>query len=182
MVDIEYHLQLRFSDNCDEFVKTLYQNSIDEYNTKHTNVDIETDYRDSGFDLYITGDVLDKLSTCKQFEQVKIDHGVSCSLYKKDKMSGQLRPSGYYMFPRSSISKTPFRMANSVGIIDSGYRGNLLGKVDKFTDKQYQVDTSEVIRMFQLVTPDMTPFTSIQIVDTLTSTTRNTGGFGSTGK
>ena len=32
---------------------------------------------------------------------------------------------GYYLYPRSSISKTPLILANSVGIIDSGYRGNI---------------------------------------------------------
>ena len=38
--------------------------------------------------------------------------------------------TGYYMYPRSSLSKTKLRLANSVGIIDSGYRGNLIGMFD----------------------------------------------------
>lgn len=29
----------------------------------------------------------------------------------------------YLLMPRSSISKTPLRMANSIGLIDGGYRG-----------------------------------------------------------
>ena len=32
----------------------------------------------------------------------------------------------YYLYPRSSISKTPLRMSNSTGIIDAGYRGEII--------------------------------------------------------
>ena len=35
----------------------------------------------------------------------------------------------YYLYPRSSISKTPLIQTNSVGIIDRDYRGNVMGKV-----------------------------------------------------
>ena len=38
-------------------------------------------------------------------------------------------PCSYFMYPRSSISKTPLRLINSVGIIDKDYRGNVMGKV-----------------------------------------------------
>ena len=34
--------------------------------------------------------------------------------------------SGYYLYPCSSIVKTPFKVANTVGIIDSGYRGEVI--------------------------------------------------------
>ena len=39
-------------------------------------------------------------------------------------------PCGFYLYPRSSIGKTQFRLANSVGIIDSSYRGNIMAMVD----------------------------------------------------
>ena len=37
------------------------------------------------------------------------------------------------MYPRSSIYKTPLRLANNTGIIDSGYRGNLMGAFDNIS-------------------------------------------------
>ena len=37
---------------------------------------------------------------------------------------------GYMLVPRSSISKTPLRLANSIGIIDKSYRGKVMVKVD----------------------------------------------------
>ena len=36
--------------------------------------------------------------------------------------------------PRSSISKTPLRMSNSVGLIDGGYRGEIMASVDNISD------------------------------------------------
>ena len=45
----------------------------------------------------------------------------------------------YYLYPRSSIIKTPLRMSNSVGIIDAGYRGNIIGCVDNIGDIPYTV-------------------------------------------
>jgi hypothetical protein len=40
------------------------------------------------------------------------------------------KPCGFYLYPRSSISKTRMRLANSLGIIDAGYRGDLIAAVD----------------------------------------------------
>jgi dUTPase len=48
--------------------------------------------------------------------------------------SGKSFSTGYYMYPRSSLSKTKLRLANSVGIIDSGYCGFLIGMFDIFYD------------------------------------------------
>ena len=45
----------------------------------------------------------------------------------------------YYLFPRSSISKTPLRLANSIGLIDGGYRGELVGMVDNIYPEDYAV-------------------------------------------
>jgi dUTPase len=42
--------------------------------------------------------------------------------------------TSYYLYPRSSLSKTSFQLANSVGVIDAGYRGNLMAKVRCFPD------------------------------------------------
>ena len=90
-------------------------------------------------------------------------------------------PDGYVglLFPRSSVSKTNLRLCNSVGVIDSGYRGEIMLKFDRkgFTDVQYNVGD----RIGQLM---ILPVPSIQFfeVDDLSSTARNSKGFGSSGR
>ena len=83
------------------------------------------------------------------------------------------------LFPRSSISKTNLRLCNSVGVIDSGYRGEVMLKFDRrgFIDDIYNVGD----RVGQLM---ILPLPSIQFfeVDDLSSTARNSNGFGSSGR
>jgi dUTP pyrophosphatase len=87
------------------------------------------------------------------------------------------------MYPRSSLSKTSLRLANSVGIIDSGYRGNLIGMFDLLGIESYEVNQYD--RLVQVCAPGLVPI-YVEIVDMLedlgTHTLRGTGGFGSTGK
>lgn len=83
----------------------------------------------------------------------------------------------YYLYPRSSISKTPLRMANSVGIIDAGYRGSLMVAVDNHSDESYRVEQGQ--RLFQICSPTLTPL-SFELVNTLSESGRGDGGFGST--
>ena len=85
---------------------------------------------------------------------------------------------GYYIFPRSSISKTPLRLANSVGIIDFGYRGNLIAVVDNLSDEDYTIECGT--RLFQVCSPDLSPITFELIEDELSKSERGEGGFGST--
>jgi dUTPase len=101
---------------------------------------------------------------------------------------------GFYLYPRSSISKTRMRLANSVGIIDSGYRGDLIAAVDTIglfgsTDiwhiwKETLSPIKKYDRYFQVCAPDLSPFL-VHLVESESElgapTTRGTGGFGSTG-
>jgi dUTPase len=103
-------------------------------------------------------------------------------------------PSGFYLYPRSSISKTRMRLANSVGIIDAGYRGDIIAAVDTIglfgsndiwhVWKETLSPIQKYDRYFQLCAPDLSPFL-VHIVDTEAElgapTTRGQGGFGSTG-
>ena len=103
-------------------------------------------------------------------------------------------PCGFYLYPRSSISKTRMRIANSVGIIDAGYRGDLIAAVDTIglfgstdiwhTWKETLSPIKKYDRYFQVCAPDLSPFL-VHIVETEAElgapTTRGTGGFGSTG-
>lgn len=70
-------------------------------------------------------------------------------------------------------------MANSVGIIDYGYRGNIMAKVYNTSSETYEVKKGE--KLFQLCMPSLEPF-SVVFVTELDITERGTGGFGSTSK
>ena len=83
----------------------------------------------------------------------------------------------YYLYPRSSISKTPLRMSNSVGIIDSGYRGDIMVSLDNISDEIYEIKKYQ--RLFQLCSPILAPI-SFELTNNLSETTRGEGGFGST--
>ena len=85
----------------------------------------------------------------------------------------------YYLFPRSSISKTPLRLSNSIGLIDAGYRGEIMAPCDNIKDVKYKIEEGQ--RLFQLVASNCSPI-SYDIVDDLEDSSRADGGFGSTGK
>ncbi len=80
------------------------------------------------------------------------------------------------LFPRSSVSKTNLRLCNSVGVIDSGYRGEVVVKFDKQGTKDYEVGD----RIAQLI---LMPIPSVQFVEVinLPRSDRGEGGFGSSG-
>jgi dUTP pyrophosphatase len=91
-------------------------------------------------------------------------------------------PEGYVglVFPRSSISKTKQILANHVGVVDSGYRGEI-----KFRFKKLDWDSGEVYnvgdKVGQLI---IIPYPTIELeeVSELNETHRGDGAFGSTGK
>ena len=88
-------------------------------------------------------------------------------------------PEGFMglVFPRSSIRKTDLILSNSVGIIDSGYRGEIQATFKKTGLNKYEIGDRGV----QII---IIPHPSIEFVevDELTNTERGEGGFGSTGK
>jgi dUTPase len=106
----------------------------------------------------------------------------------------QQKPTGFYLYPRSSICKTRMRLANSVGIIDAGYRGDLIAAIDTIglfgsNDiwniwKETLSPIKKYDRYFQICSPDLSAFI-VHIVETEAElgvpTTRGSGGFGSTG-
>ena len=120
---------------------------------------------DAGLDLYILENQL-----FKPFDTKIIKLGISC-----EPENG----IAYYLMPRSSISKTPLRMSNSIGLIDGGYRGEIMASCDNIKDYKYEIKAGE--RLFQLVASNSTPI-SYTIVSDLSSSSRGKGGFGSTGK
>jgi dUTP pyrophosphatase len=89
---------------------------------------------------------------------------------------------GYYMYPRSSLSKTTLRLANCTGIIDAGYRGPLIGMFDCIVDTCV---IESYTRLLQVCAPDLMPI-YVRVIDSVAElgpeTSRGEGGFGSTGK
>lgn len=126
-------------------------------------------HADSGVDIFTPEKIV-----CKAGETTTIRLGISAAVYGPNEF-----PLPYYVFPRSSISKTPLRLANSVGIIDSGYRGELMAKVDNISKEDYVVEQYQ--RLFQMCNGNLLPFSSMKLVKELDDTERGSGGFGSTG-
>jgi dUTP pyrophosphatase len=89
-------------------------------------------------------------------------------------------PEGYvgYIFPRSSISKTDHYLRNSVGVIDSGYRGEIKVRmsIPALGAKNYKNGD----KIAQLIIMKL-PWVDIEEVEELSETDRGKGGFGSTG-
>ena len=97
-------------------------------------------------------------------------------------------PEGYVglLFPRSSISKKQQFLTNSVGVIDSGYRGEIMAKfkpvmgsyesiLDLFESNEYQVG-DKIVQLIILPYPQI----EFEEVEELSSSERGHGGFGST--
>ena len=120
---------------------------------------------DAGLDLYVLNDI-----TIKANETILIKLGIACE---------PINGKAYYLMPRSSISKTPLRMSNSIGLIDAGYRGEIMASCDNIKDFDYDIKAGQ--RLFQIVACDASPI-SYTIVDNLSCTSRGSDGFGSTGK
>lgn len=87
--------------------------------------------------------------------------------------------SHFFLMPRSSIYKSGLMMANSTGVIDKSYRGELKAPVWSMTGNS---DVAVGDRLFQIVAPDMGWIRNVRIVESMPETQRGTGGFGSTGK
>jgi len=118
----------------------------------------------SGFDLYLPADY-----TFPAGHTVCVNFGVSAKTHSN---------SGYWLMPRSSMSKTPLRMANSMGLIDPSYRGKLM--VMFWNSGATDITIPKGTRLVQVALPSLMPFNVIW-VDRLDETERGLGGFGSTG-
>ena len=120
---------------------------------------------DAGLDLYVLEDIVFEPGETKL-----IKLGISCQ--PEDGIA-------YFLMPRSSISKTSLRMSNSIGLIDGGYRGEIMACCDNVKTEKYSVKEGE--RLFQLVAANCSEIT-YEIKDKLDDTSRGDRGFGSTGK
>ena len=129
---------------------------------------------DSGIDLYIPAN-----QSFAWNEIGSINHQIRC--FMKDNKTGHT--VGYYLYPRSSIYKYNLMMANSVGIIDAGYRGNIIAKVRCFQDET-KIDKGS--KLFQICAPDLSPL-NVRVLRNneeymaAEASLRGANGFGSSG-
>lgn len=138
-------------------------------------------YIDAGFDLFCPEEII-----MAGRQTWKVNHQVKTAMeFIKGGEEGEGVPVGYYLYPRSSTgAKTPLRLANSVGIIDAGYRGHLIAVFDNWQDRNYVIELQQ--RLVQICPPNLTYPIYVKLVATEAElgllTERGAGGFGSTGK
>jgi dUTP pyrophosphatase len=161
-------------------MRALYEMAVEKYLVR------PMEERDSGFDLFCDREYF------PDYNSLFLKFGVKAACAVKP--GAALVNRAYWLMPRSSMSKRPFICSNSMGLIDSGYRGEIMGAVRLVTppsvvgEPSYNPDSriEPQTRLFQLVSGSLKPWASIVLhsdVATLpqANTMRGTGGFGSTG-
>jgi len=177
-----------FVDSNDNDLKNKYLNNAYAHNNKIINNPTSID---AGFDLLTPTNIPFFANNVN-----KLDLNVICSAKMYTDKNTNFN-TGYYMYPRSSISKTPLRLANSTGIIDAGYRGHLMGMFDVVngqsitqTNQSNNTQDADFVgqrfdRFLQICAPGLVPIL-VEVVNDINElgeeTQRGTGGFGSTGR
>ena len=121
-----------------------------------------------------TGDAgMDLVATSYEYDNSKDCHVYGTGI-------GVEIPVGYVglLFPRSSITKYDLRLANSVGVIDSNYRGEIICKFKEHHYFEFKFDVGDKIAQLLIV-----PYPTIEPEwkDALSKTNRGEQGFGSSG-
>ena len=185
------HLSI-FVDTDDDTLKQLYRAAAEKHNEKMM---ADPCFYDAGFDLFLPKEHTNFSGTLVGDSSIhvnKVDFKVKCcaKMYYNKLQNDNFYYTPFYTYARSSISKTPLRLANNQGIIDAGYRGNLIGMFDCIfndtsnEDRDYDFQIQKYSRVLQICAPGLVPI-FVKIVDSLAelgpSTSRGEGGIGSTG-
>jgi dUTP pyrophosphatase len=145
-------------------LKMQYVNSIKKHNEQ-----ISCNEYNSGFDLFVPK----QINT--QDKIVKLDCEIIAAMFDKDN-----NPMPFDLRPRSSIYKSNLLMSNSAGVIDNGYRGNIMAL---FYNMAIDISIEKYSRLVQICNPDLR-FFKVELVNKIEDlgiTKRGSGGFGSTG-
>ena len=162
-------------DNPDREIVELYNSKI----TKLANTRFSNKHPDSGFDLFVPDTVTIEARKIKLID-MKVSCSVSKVLMKNTHEVKMTEPSPYYMYARSSVSKRGIMLANSVGIIDSGYRGTLMAAFFNTTDNPVTIGKGD--RIVQVCMPGLDYNFTVEVANSLEQTERGAGGIGSTGR
>jgi dUTP pyrophosphatase len=89
-------------------------------------------------------------------------------------------PVGYVMlmFPRSSNTKSDLIMGNCVGVLDSGYRGELIIRFNAIGERNHYEVGDRIAQVMILPYPEI----EFKEVESLSKSVRGEGRFGSTGR
>jgi dUTP pyrophosphatase len=162
-----------FIDSDDEELKQKYAEYIKDRRSKMLS-DIE--HIDAGFDLLCPSEQRLYAANVQ-----KVDYQIICSAQIKGANNSSYN-TGFYMYPRSSISKSHIRLANNTGIIDAGYRGHLMAMFDVVYNDCTTLHKFD--RHLQICAPNLIPII-VELVNSREElgekTARGDGGFGSTG-
>ena len=176
----KYALLKLYVDETNTELVELYKKHINKHN-----VSIKSNtYPNSGFDLFIPNDRIFDIPWHSYMVNLK----VKAEMFYDD--GSNLEPCAYYIYPRSSMAKTPLMLANHSGIIDSGYRGWLIAALRWLNEISTYItnDSAEYIlekytRLLQICHPTLCPIlVEIISLDELSVTERGEGSFGSTGQ
>jgi dUTP pyrophosphatase len=151
--DIQRNTEVKFN-SLDVKIKKLNSNAVIPSYSKDG---------DAGMDLVAT-EIISETT-----DQVTYGTGISMEI-----------PKGYVglVFPRSSIRKYELELTNSVGVIDSGYRGEIQATFNKVHHKLNKYNVGDRIVQIMII-----PYPQVSFIEVeeLSSSERGFGGFGSTG-
>ena len=168
-----------FVDTIMEKTNSIFEKALEKYHSYSIELPMTVDVNagakiptyahdtDAAADLYAMDEVILPPHSCGN----KLRTGIKIQL-----------PEGWLamILPRSSMgSKTPLRLSNSVGLIDSGYRGELGVLYDNISDESYTINAGD--RIAQLLVMPSYRFQA-KVVDILADSDRGESGFGDSGK
>lgn len=186
-------LEENFGENEGEEVSDSLSNSLDKL-LKNLSVDIQQSFNSNDFSLKIKIKRLNPEATVPKYSKlgdagmdltaVLVHHDEFGNLVCHTGVAMQI-PKGYVglLFPRSSITKKNLSMSNCVGVIDSGYRGEIIVKfkpIKSFGSRNYDESYDIGDRVAQII---ILPYPQIEFVETdeLEISERGGDGFGSSG-
>ena len=179
--------------DSDEDLKKIYVEVANRHNKR---IQSEPCFCDAGFDILIPppiseADVPFGGTRCVSSNINFIDFKIRCSASMHNVQDlNKYWFTGFFLHPKSSNARTTLRMANSTGIIDSGYRGRIIGMFDAVNyvcrsnnaDSEYDCLIETHSRIVQVCAPNLVPI-FVEIVNDLKDlgvldTLRGTKAFG----
>ena len=181
-----YELSICLPADADSNLRGKYEAAARKQNALFDNalLDESDKFYDAGFDLFVPNATIVEVGTT-----VVLNHNVTCAMLLYNTSNSTILNVPYYLYMRSSTAtKTPLRLANSVGIIDAGYRGPIMAALDHLglnnCNDSFKIEPYQ--RLVQICCPNMSYPFCVRLVDTVADlggpTQRGTGGFGSTGQ
>ena len=170
-----------FVDSEDTELNDAYDKLVEKHNKKLTE---SIEHIDAGFDILTPETLVFDNSQVNLLDTKLVCSAELCECEYLEIANENvifINNTGFYVYPRSSVSKTPLRLANCVGIIDSGYRGHLIGAFDLLYQMEYTLP--KLNRYLQICAPGLIPIyvEKVSSKSVLGNTLRGEGGLGSTG-